>query len=155
MDTNKILIDEHQALQTLYNAHERKLNESQIEADQLVSVKVQQSVTMSCIVSNNILLIVYVCNKACVKELYNLAYLSYQSVTIHLSCTTQAILYMLFSSALLNLEAVSMFKNWSSLTIRNFCPQRRELLTMKAKEAERLNEQTESHRRYSLSFLPL
>ena len=38
MDTNKILIDEHQALQTLYNAHERKMNESQIEADQLVSM---------------------------------------------------------------------------------------------------------------------
>ena len=37
METNKILIDEHQALQTLYNAHERKMNESQIEADQLVS----------------------------------------------------------------------------------------------------------------------
>ena len=70
MDTNKILIDEHQALQTLYNAHERKLNESQIEADQLVSVKVQQSVTMSRIVSNNILLIVYVCIKARVKQLH-------------------------------------------------------------------------------------
>ena len=49
MDTNKILIDEHQALQTLYNAHERKLNESQIEADQLVSVKVQQGMCESTI----------------------------------------------------------------------------------------------------------
>ena len=36
--TNKILIDEHQALQTLYNSHERKLKESQTETDQLVSV---------------------------------------------------------------------------------------------------------------------
>ena len=34
---NKTLIDEHQALQTLYNSHERKLNESQIEKEQLVS----------------------------------------------------------------------------------------------------------------------
>lgn len=37
IETNKLLIDEHQALQTLYNAHERKLKESQTESDQLVS----------------------------------------------------------------------------------------------------------------------
>ena len=33
---NKFLKDEHQALHTLYNAHERKLKESQIENDQIV-----------------------------------------------------------------------------------------------------------------------
>ena len=37
IQTNKLLIDEHQALQTLYNSHERKLRESQTENDQLVS----------------------------------------------------------------------------------------------------------------------
>ena len=37
IDTNKQLIDEHQALSTLYNSHERKLKESQVENDQLVS----------------------------------------------------------------------------------------------------------------------
>ena len=37
IQTNKLLIDEHQALQTLYNAHERKLRESQTENDQIVS----------------------------------------------------------------------------------------------------------------------
>ena len=37
IETNKHLIDEHQALQTLYNAHERKLKESQSENDQIVS----------------------------------------------------------------------------------------------------------------------
>ena len=36
IQTNKLLIDEHQALQTLYNAHERKLRESQTETDQIV-----------------------------------------------------------------------------------------------------------------------
>ena len=36
IQTNKLLIDEHQALQTLYNAHERKLRESQTENDQIV-----------------------------------------------------------------------------------------------------------------------
>ena len=36
IQTNKLLIDEHQALQTLYNSHERKLREHQTENDQLV-----------------------------------------------------------------------------------------------------------------------
>ena len=38
IETNKLLIDEHQALQTLYNSHERKLKENQAENDQLVSI---------------------------------------------------------------------------------------------------------------------